>query len=532
MALSASIVWEFRTTATASMVNGGGYKSGGTDYSQQDAAQWTATDLACTAASTTITSATGGFTSAAVGNVIHITAGTNFTAGWYEITTYTNGTTLVLDRTPAPSLDGSSGTYYIGGALSLNSTLDDDFFDAVVAGNKIWVKSGSYTLGESVAMLTAGTAASMSVIEGYNATRGDAPTGTNRPTFACGSANSFATANYWQIHNLIFTGSATNVLAVNTNNWLINVKSTNSSATSGRYAIATATNGNTLLFKCEVISYKGTALRIIDPAMTVVGCYFHDSDIGIIQNHSQGSIFINNIFANNVTFAFRTTSAPTSPTVFMNNTFYGSENTTGTGLSFITGSIQIRVVNNIIYGFATGVAHADSQTNGFDDYNDYNNNDTDVSNWTKGANDSALAPQFTNVAQVTGTAGAFRAGNDALIDTSKDFTTLGVVANQDHIYIVSGTGATAGIYGITSISTTTNPNDTLVLTPAPGTNTTADKTYQITTGHNFTIGTNLKALGFPGAFQGLSTTGYLDIGAVQRGEISNTMVSRIKIIGL
>jgi hypothetical protein len=42
--------------------------------------------------------------------------------------------------------------------------------------------------------------------------------------------------------------------------------------------------------------------------------------------------------------------------------------------------------------------------------------------------------------------------------------------------------------------------------------------YQLTTGHNFAIGTNLKAKGFPGAFPAGLTTGYLDIGAAQRQE--------------
>src|SRR5204863_5745937 len=109
-------------------------------------------------------------------------------------------------------------------------------------------------------------------------------------------------------------------------------------------------------------------------------------------------------------------------------------------------------------------------------------------------------------------------------------TTLGVVAGQDCVYIVSGTGVTAGIYGISSISTTTNPSDTLNLDINPGTNTTADKTYQITLGHNFAIGANLRALGFPGAFQASLTTGYADIGAVQRQEKGHGLIGVAGVI--
>lgn len=45
-----------------------------------------------------------------------------------------------------------------------------------------------------------------------------------------------------------------------------------------------------------------------------------------------------------------------------------------------------------------------------------------------------------------------------------------------------------------------------------------DPQYVNASGGNYSIGTNLKAKGFPGAFRGSATTGYLDIGAVQRQE--------------
>ena len=56
------------------------------------------------------------------------------------------------------------------------------------------------------------------------------------------------------------------------------------------------------------------------------------------------------------------------------------------------------------------------------------------------------------------------------------------------------TGVTAGIYGISSIATTTNPNDTLVLDLAPGTNTTADKVYQMTVGNNFALKNKIRLI--------------------------------------
>ena len=49
-------------------------------------------------------------------------------------------------------------------------------------------------------------------------------------------------------------------------------------------------------------------------------------------------------------------------------------------------------------------------------------------------------------------------------------------------------------------------------------NATADKVWYIIQGRNFAIGTNLKAEAYPGLFPGGLTTGYMDIGAVQRQE--------------
>src|SRR5437667_9506862 len=118
MALSASTVWEVRQ-ATGNDNNGGGFVVGasGTDYSQQTTAQLSLTDLATTGVVTTLTSVTGGFTSAMVGNIIHIISGTNFTAGFYQITVFTNSNTVTLDRAPTTAA-GVSGTGSVGGALA------------------------------------------------------------------------------------------------------------------------------------------------------------------------------------------------------------------------------------------------------------------------------------------------------------------------------------------------------------------------------------------------------------------------------
>ena len=113
MALAATgvVIWD----PSAGSNNNAGYfdaslANAGTDYTAAQATPILAlTDLACTAGTTTLTSATGGFTAAMIANGIYIASGTNFTAGLYVITAYTDTNTVTLDRSPAPSNNGSGG---------------------------------------------------------------------------------------------------------------------------------------------------------------------------------------------------------------------------------------------------------------------------------------------------------------------------------------------------------------------------------------------------------------------------------------
>src|SRR3990167_6624898 len=74
-ALQADTAWEIRP-ANGADTNGACYDTGGagTDYSKQNGAELSLTDLAQTLSSTTLTSATGGFTSAMVDNCLRISA--------------------------------------------------------------------------------------------------------------------------------------------------------------------------------------------------------------------------------------------------------------------------------------------------------------------------------------------------------------------------------------------------------------------------------------------------------------------------
>lgn len=504
----------------------GGNGTYGVDYSQATATRLNLTDLVSVGSSTTLTSVAALFTPAMIGNTLNITnAGTGsfgLVNQIFELVSYTNTSTMVTDRTTNNGTAMAAGQGNIGGAWSLGSStnLTDQLAFQNATGTNgtgatvFFIKNGSFTI-QTIGSLTAGGTRTPILIIGFNAVRGDSCTGSNRPVFAA-AALALTWGTNWDTWNLSVTTTNASGLTLGASSKLINSKVVNNSTTAGRMGIGGA-NLNTVM-NCEAVSYRGNAFTYAgNGIISILYNYFHDSNFGVNVSGTGQKNFIGNLIESNVSGAI-TEGAAAGVSCYLSNTLYGSVNKTGIGITFATGAVNIVVFNNIIYGFTTGVSHADVQTVGWDDYNNYFNNTSDVSKWQKGPNCTALDPAFVNAAQVTGTAGKFAAGNDRIIDTTKNFTTLGVTAGQDFVYIVSGTGVTAGQYKISSIATTTNPNDTLVLDLAPGTNTTADKVYQITIGHNFAIGTALKARGFPGAFPASLTTGYLDIGAVQRQE--------------
>lgn len=492
--------------------------TGGTwtmDYSQQNAAQFAMTNLASTTGTTNpsvITSATHTFGPQEVGNLIHVTAGTSWTAGWYEIVSVSAGA-ATLDRAVGTAATLSSGTGKVGGAAIIGASGtgigDSSFFQAVtnqvVNGGRYFIQNGTYTISGSVSSGSPGI-----FIEGYNSTRGDRPTGSTRPTINNG-ANTFSNTGW--TFNCIWTGSASQTLSggLSVNSRIQQCKAINNSATASRIGIAAAGS----IIGCEAVSYRGIGIATAVSGGPIAYNYIHDCDVGISGN-SVRETWISNIIACCVTAAINTTNSAESDSAFIGNTLYGAENKLGIALNVITGVSSLTLMNNIIYGFSTGVSSVDTSDNNFDDYNDYFNNTADVNgsgNWQKGANDVALDPQFANVKQITGSTAMTTAGNH-LVQTGATFITSGVVAGRDYVYIKSGTGVTAGIYGIASVDSETQITTDIALTA----NATGDKVWQITTGRNFAIGTNLKAGAYPGVFPGGLTTSYLDIGAVQRQE--------------
>ena len=394
MAIAATVQWEVRTTATASNANGGGFKPGasGTDFSQQDAAQYNLTLVTTAGADAVLLSASAA--ADMVGNIAHITSGTNFTVGWYEIISVSVGVSITLDRTCATAA-GAAGVVNIGGAMSLGSS-DDAFFESVEPGNVINVKVGSYTIGGAINIAKNGTSALPITIDGYNASRGDNPQGANRPTFV-GGAVSLLWGQVWILKNLITTSTESLGNNLGLGCILFNSKATNTSGTAGRNAVSGGQASR--IINVEVVSDNGNGISGLGAGDKVIGCYAHDcGQIGIDMGAQNDTAAINNIVDTCPT-AIQTGSAGQRQTVY-GNTLYGGATPGSPGVDGIkllaTTAIYTMIAGNIISGFTTGINSAAQVDVSFIDFNNFHNNTTNRTNAAVGDNDTALDPQFTD----------------------------------------------------------------------------------------------------------------------------------------
>jgi hypothetical protein len=191
MALDPTTVWEIQFSG--SDTNGGGFVPGssGTDWSRQTAPKYSVTN-GVTNGTTTITSATAAWGTDVVGNILYVAGGTGaVAASWYQVMSWTNATTIVVDR--ATGLTSGTGvTLILGGALATLGGLGTAWAAVGVSGMVAWWKYNvsAYTTTSSTANISAGLFSGPSgmsySIEGYDVTRGDR-TG-NRPRMLWGAA--------------------------------------------------------------------------------------------------------------------------------------------------------------------------------------------------------------------------------------------------------------------------------------------------------------------------------------------------------
>lgn len=200
-ALPAATTWEIRTTGSNG--NGGCFITGasGTDFSQQNAAQSSGTNLASVSA-LVVSSVTHNFVATDVGNCIQISGGTGFTAGFYQIVSVAINQ-ATLDRSPGTV--GVNGVWAVGGALATPQTA----WANTTALNTIYIKAtANYVTTTNFAFSS--TAGDGTFTIGYTTTRGDngqatLTTATNATILLNFNGNALKGIN---IANMIFSNSA------------------------------------------------------------------------------------------------------------------------------------------------------------------------------------------------------------------------------------------------------------------------------------------------------------------------------------
>jgi len=299
LALSANTVFEVRTTGSDS--NGGGFVTGasGTDYSQQDAAQYALTGLTTAAANAIILTASAA--AVMVGNLINITGGTNFTTGIYQITAVSVGVSITVDRN-CTTAAGAAGTANVGGALLTVGAATA----IIVEGSITWVKTGTYSISAGITFANSfGTGYQQATrLVGYGTTRGD----TGRPTIQA-SAGSFTLLTVGSgkdgasIENLILDGnSQTSAIGLNVNAGSVVVTGCKIMGCPGG-GILTASSFYGNIQQCEVTTCGTAGISVAGPpiGIQILNNYIHDNTaVGVtFASGATIQVVVGNVIANN-----------------------------------------------------------------------------------------------------------------------------------------------------------------------------------------------------------------------------------------
>jgi hypothetical protein len=409
MALSANTVWEVRSSGADT--NGGGFVTGasGTDWSQQDAAQYSVTD-AVTNGTTTITSATANFGTDVVGNILYIQGGTApITAGWYQITARTNSTTITVDRSTGLTA-GTGATLKIGGALLTLSKA----FAVWTTSNTVYVKNGSYSIATGL------NAGSVNILPnsipnrviGYDATRDDYPTGSARPTFTASAAiDMLSTDANMEVSGIILDANSTanRCFYVVNGNPERGPRFVNCKALNFKVSGFQNTAGGGVHIACEATGGNSGATGAFYNTAYHFACYAHDNICHGFRNPQVciGCIADTNTGASTDGFNFDDNALSgclVLNCVAYNNGRSGLRNHGTYQAVSIFGSIFSQ---NTAYGISAGLAFRAHLTINYNAF--YSNTSGPRNNYTAGPNDVTLTGDpFTNAA-----AGDFSLNNTA-----------------------------------------------------------------------------------------------------------------------
>ena len=360
MALSATTIFE--VNLGGSDTNGGGFDPtmGGTDYSQQTSPQVSVSN-AVTNGTTTITSSTANFTSAMVGNLVYVSGGTgSITAGWYQVVTFTNSTTIVVDRSTGLT-SGTGVTLHLGGALASPGQASG-IMGTVGMTCYIKYNASAYVITTASYNVAGGCCQppSSAFFVGYDTTRALYTPFQNRPTIQLQAGVSSATifgnlnANYSLQSVILDANSQTSSACYNSSGEGFYVKVMNFSATGFLYntqslvcILCEATGalvGAANIFKAAAAFYctshdhlsTSPAFNLLSGAQFVCGCIaYGNAGQGFAI---PGCYVLNCVAYNNSShgFYFQNIQSPASSTLAVNciaeaNAAYGYDVNVGMG---------------------------------------------------------------------------------------------------------------------------------------------------------------------------------------------------------
>ena len=301
-------------------LNGGGFDTSkaapAVDRSQSTSPYITFDGTTCAASGTsatptvlTIAGCTPGASTADTGNVVHITGGSHFVAGWYQITASTSSTwTLDRNATDGSAASGMAGR--MGGCFATPGAAFALFpsSNGGVGDMAIFVKYSAtpYAMSTGVSTTSFPGGNRYNRLVGYYAAHEDAPTGANRPTIQAAAAITLFTQNVysgWVWENLILDGAGVGITAFTASldyNRIYNCKFT---GWTGPVVKSTqATGGWFSVLGSEFTANSGSN-PVLDSATfgVVADNWFHDNTIansGVIL--VAGVSVLRNVISNNM----------------------------------------------------------------------------------------------------------------------------------------------------------------------------------------------------------------------------------------
>lgn len=403
MAISNTMNWDVRTTGNDA--NGGGFKPGasGVNYAMQSSPQYTPTGLTTSGVSTTIGYA--GSSADMVGNVINITGGTNFIAGWYEIVSELAGVSITLDRNCTTGI-GASGTGNIGGSLLTIAKADS--LKVTGSANVINIKSGTYTFTSRLTLVNVFSTNGYVSYYGYGSTWGDNGT---KPliTTSTNSTTLFdvSNASAYLFRNLAFSntaGTSSNAFT-DPNAYGFFIRWTNCTFTGFTDAIQLDniinwTGSGIVVDACYFtgMTATGSALKI-NGACVFSGNYVvgNANGYGVVTDVSGtgsttivGNVFYNLTYGVNSLANTPSARAQQNPIWMWNNNFVSCASD---GFHSIDAGLNLVAVNNIFYGNGGyGINVANALPNIWFNHNAYGANTSgNLNNVTAGSVDVTLS---------------------------------------------------------------------------------------------------------------------------------------------